>query len=109
MRAFPAIDLARPTNVCCIAIPSSLGRLTRSLYLLVERGVARSTGIGYFFEAKLQGRVGFFRLAMMFRTGCRQSGSWRLRPGMLLLPTVAAVSSLHLHHPPASGRRTARG
>jgi len=70
MRAVPAIDLVRP-NVCCIAIPSSLGRVA-SLYLLVERGVGRSTRIGYFFEvsAKLQGRVGFFGLAVMFWTGC---------------------------------------
>ena len=43
------IDLARPTNVCCIAILSSLRRLA-SLYLLVERAVGRSTGIRYFFE-----------------------------------------------------------
>src|SRR2546428_3436665 len=69
MRAVPAIDLARPTSVCCIAVLSSLGRFA-SLYLLVERGIGRSTRIGYFFEvsAKLQGRVGFFGLAVMFWT-----------------------------------------
>src|SRR5439155_11940433 len=67
MRAVPAIDLARPTSVCCIAVLSSLGRFA-SLYLLVERGIGRSTRTGYFFEvsAKLQGRVGFFGLAVMF-------------------------------------------
>src|SRR6266571_2993829 len=72
MRAVPAIDLARPTSVCCIAVLSSLGQFA-SLYLLVERGIGRSTRTGYFFEvsAKLQGRVGFFGLAVMF---CSCSG-----------------------------------
>jgi hypothetical protein len=45
MRTVPAIDLARPTSVRSIAIPSSLGHLAR-LYLLVERGLTGELDLG---------------------------------------------------------------
>jgi hypothetical protein len=58
-RAAPAIDLARPKNVCCITISSSRRRLC-CLDLRVERGIARSTRFTHFFEVFLQRSIGFF-------------------------------------------------